>query len=300
MIRVLSAGVTLAALWVVFNLVAAPTFVATAAPPDLIPPPSESVPSHGGALVIGGGGELPELVRDRFVELAGGPQARIIVIPTAHRVADGPEASAALDPWMGKGASSVRLLHTRSQDMANDPAFVQPLTEATGVWLGGGSQKLLTDAYLGTEVERQLKLLLERGGVIGGSSAGAAVMTRVMITRGRMKADVEQGFDFLPGAVVDQHFLKRNRLSRLLSVLTDHPELVGLGIDEQTALVFHVRSRLLTVIGDSFVIACVPGSEDHPARLEVLKSGDKIDLATLKEAPDLSLTIAPALGSGSP
>ena len=70
---------------------------------------------------------------------------------------------------MGKGAASVRLLHTRSRDMANDPAFVQPLTEATGVWFGGGSQLLLTDAYLGTEVERQLKLLLDRGGVIGGT-----------------------------------------------------------------------------------------------------------------------------------
>ena len=124
-------------------------------------------------------------------------------------------------------------------------------------------------------------------------------MTRVMITRGRIKADVGEGFDFLPGAVVDQHFLKRNRLSRLLSVLTDHPELVGLGIDEQTALVFQVRSRLVSVIGDSFVVACVPGSSDHPPRLEVLRSGDKIDLATFKEVPDLSLTIAPALESDS-
>ena len=299
-IRVLSASVTLAALWVVFTLVPGPAFVATAAPPDPAPTPNQSVPSHGGALVIGGGGDLPESVRDRFVELAGGPEARIVVIPTAHRVADTPDANGLLDPWMGKGAAKVQLLHTRSREMANDPAFVQPLTEATGVWLGGGSQMMLTDAYLGTEVERQLKLLLDRGGVIGGNSAGAAVMTRVMIARGRMKADVSEGFDFLPGAVVDQHFLKRNRLSRLLSVLTDHPDLVGLGIDEQTALVFHIRSRLLSVIGDSFVIACVPGSEDHPARLEVLKSGDKIDLATLKDVPDAGLAIAPALGSDSP
>jgi cyanophycinase len=299
-VRAFSAGVTLVGLCVYLNGLALPTSVAKAAPPDATPPSSELVPSHGGTLVIGGGGDLPELVRDRFVELAGGPQARIIVIPTAHSVADRPEASAALDPWMGKGAASVRLLHTRSKEQANDSAFVQPLTEATGVWLGGGQQQKLTEAYLGTEVERQLKRLLDRGGVIGGSSAGAAVMTRVMITRGRMQADVGEGFDLLPGAVVDQHFLKRNRLSRLLSVLSDHPDLVGLGIDEQTAVVFHVRSRLLSVIGDSFVIACVPGSEDNPARLEVLKSGDKIDLASLREAPEPGLTIAPALGSGSP
>src|SRR5207249_3335276 len=135
--------------------------------------------------------------------------------------------------------------------------------------------------------------------VIGGTSAGAAVMTRVMITRGRTKADVGQGFDFLPGAVVDQHFLRRNRLSRLLSVLTDHPDLIGLGIDEQTALVVRIRSRLLNVVGNSSVVACVPGSAGRPARLEILKSGDQTNLSTLKDVLDPSLAIAPARDSES-
>ncbi len=176
--------------------------------------------------------------------------------------------------------------------------YVRPLREATGVWIGGGKQQFLTDAYLGTEVERQLKALLERGGVIGGTSAGAAVMTRVMINSGRTEAKLGQGFDFLPGAVVDQHFLKRNRLPRLLGVLRKHPDLIGLGIDEQTALVVDVRGKRIHVIGNSYVVACVPESSTSKAgdpslvptpvpgpttaRLEILKPGDEADLATLR------------------
>jgi cyanophycinase len=248
-----------------------------------------------GALVICGGGGIPDAVRERFLELAGGRRARIVVIPTAHPLADGPDAAAVLEPWKALGVTSVRLLHTRSRDEANDAAFVRPLAEATGVWFGGGRQNWLTEAYLGTEVERQLMALLDRGGVIGGTSAGAAVMTRVMIARGRAKAEVSQGFDFFPGAVVDQHFLKRNRLGRLLSVLVDHPNLIGLGIDERTALVVDVRNRLLNVVGDSYVIACVPGPAGSPARLEILKPGDEANLAGLREPKAHGLASAPAL-----
>ena len=288
--RVLFYGLILAGVGLLVVLGADLTILAFASPPEKPLPPSSS-----GTLVICGGGGIPDSVRNRFIELAGGPKARIVLIPTAHPLADGPEADAVLAPWKEKRVASVRLFHTRSRVKANDAGFVKPLAEATGVWFGGGLQTSLTEVYLGTEVERQLKALLERGGVIGGTSAGAAVMTRVMIARGRTKADVSQGFDFLQGAVVDQHFLKRNRLGRLLSVLTDHPDLIGLGIDERTALVVDVRSHLLKVIGDSYVVACVPGLEGHPARLEILKPGDEANLTRLKELEDPSLAIAPAL-----
>jgi cyanophycinase len=272
--------------------------LATAAPPDETP--SAQPAPRGGALVICGGGVIPDVVRTRFIELAGGPKARIIVIPTAHRIADTPAVKSILDPWMTKGAASVQCLHTRSRDVANSAEFVQPLTEATGVWFGGGLQTSVTQAYLGTEVERQLSALLARGGVIGGTSAGAAVMTQVMISRGRTTAEVEKGFDFLPGAVVDQHFLRRNRLSRLLSVLSDHPDLVGLGIDERTALVVNIPNRRMNVIGESYVVACVPGAAGRPARLEVLKPGDEASYARLTGEEGPALTIAPALRLGAP
>jgi len=235
-----------------------------------------------GTLVICGGGALPEPIHARFLELAGGRAARIVVIPTASPTADRPGTSRALDLWKRLGAGTVTLLHTRSPKRANEPDFVQPLREATGVWIGGGNQSHLSKAYVGTEVERQLMALLDRGGVIGGTSAGAAVMTRVMIANGRTKAALGQGFDFLPGAVVDQHFLRRNRIDRLLGVLSSHPDLIGLGIDEQTALVVDVREHHLSVMGNSYVVACVPDKDNHPPRLQFLKPGDQTDLALLK------------------
>jgi cyanophycinase len=291
--RVLIYGVILAGVGLIATFGVDLTILATAWPPETAPVRRLAPP--GGALVICGGGAIPERARNRFVELAGGPRARILVIPTAHAIADGTTVNTVLDPWKDKGAASVQLFHTRSHEMANDVEFVRPLTEATGVWFGGGRQSYLIDAYLGTEVERQLTALLDRGGVIGGNSAGAAVMTRVMITGGRTTASVGQGFDFFPGAVVDQHFLKRNRLGRLLSVLSDHPDLIGLGIDERTALVVNVRSRILNVIGDSYVVACVPGPVGHPARLEILKPGDEANFSHLKDEENPSLGIAPAL-----
>ncbi len=295
--RALIYGLILAGIGVVATRGVDLTILATASPAEklLVSRPA----SRGGALVICGGGGVPEPVRDRFLELAGGPRARIVVIPTAGLIADSPSVNSVLDPWKDKGVASVQLVHTRSRDQANDAGFVRPLAQATGVWFGGGRQDSIAEAYLGTEVERQLKALLERGGVIGGTSAGAAIMTRVMITGGHKRADVGQGFDFFPGAVVDQHFLKRNRLSRLLSVLTDHPDLIGLGIDERTALVVNVRSHVLNVVGESYVVACVPGPVGHPARLEILKPGDEANLARLKEEEDPGLAIVPALDLGA-
>jgi cyanophycinase len=239
-------------------------------------PQPESIPSldrsASGSLVICGGGRLPEAVPQRFLELAGGSEARIVLIPTAETDSGVRVAAENADRWRQRGAASVHLLHTRSRAEANDPAFLRPLTEATGVWFGGGNQSRLSESYVDTAVEFQLKALLDRGGVIGGTSAGAAIMTRVMITGGRTKATEGRGFDLLPGAVVDQHFLKRNRLERLRGLLADHPDLVGFGIDEGTALVF--RGDRLSVLGDSHVVACWPAASERAAQLEILKPGD--------------------------
>jgi cyanophycinase len=244
-------------------------------------------PHTGGSLVIVGGGKMPDEVRDRFVDLAGGPKARIVVIPTAHTAPESAQALRDVDMWKAQGVEWVLPFHARSREQANDPGFVKPLKEATAVWFTGGQQSLVTGAYLDTEVERQLKALLDRGGVIGGSSAGAAIMTRIMITGGRNEATEGRGFDFLPGSIVDQHFMKRNRISRLLGLLTKHPDLLGFGIDESTALI--VVGSHYSVIGNSYVMACVPGSTGQPARLEFLKKGDQVDLAALKTS-DVSVT----------
>ncbi len=269
-------------------------------------PPVATHRASGGALVICGGGRLPEQVRDRFLELAGGRDARIVVIPTAHTDADGPNAARSLEPWKKRQIASLRLFHTRSRVEADDLEFTRPLAEATGVWIGGGLQAKLTQAYLGTDVERQLKALLARGGVIGGTSAGAAVMSRVMITSGRTEAMLGEGFGLLPGTVIDQHFMKRNRMERLLGVVRQHPDLVGLGIDEQTAIVVDLGSRRISVLGNSYVVACVPEPPQPTSEpvmkpgdlasarvaasttphVEFLKPGDEADLTALKTHPD--------------
>ena len=105
-----------------------------------------------------------------------------------------------------------------------------------------------------------------------------------MISKGRDVAVVEQGFDLLPGVVIDQHFLKRNRMKRLLGVLEDHPDLIGLGIDEETALEVSVKHRRMTVIGKSYAVACVlgPDPDDRSPRLDIMKPGDEADLSALK------------------
>lgn len=283
-VRIVLTGVAVFGMGVVAYLVRDLAMLARASDPR---PVLRDSGGEGGALVICGGGRLPDEVRRRFVELAGGPRAKIVVIPTAHPSADTSQAANALEVWKALGVAAVNLLHTRSRQTANDPTFLQPLTEATGVWLGGGRQEMLTNVYVGTEVERELKRLLERGGVIGGSSAGAAAMTRVMIAGGRTEASEGRGFDLLPDSVVDQHFMKRNRIERLLGLLARHPGLVGFGIDERTALV--VRGHQLSVIGDSYVMACVPASPGHEKRLEFLKRGDSADLDQLK-GPDVAIT----------
>jgi cyanophycinase len=241
------------------------------------PPAPE--PDPGGSVLLVGGGVLPDTVRDRFLELAGGKQARIVVIPTASAKADGVQVPKSYAYWKAQNAASVVLLNARRREDADDPIFVQPLREATGVWLGGGDQSRLTAVYRGTAVERELRNLVLRGGVVGGTSAGAAVMSAVMITGGNPLAQVGQGFDLLSGVVVDQHFSERNRLTRLLNVLARYPTHLGLGIDEETAVL--VRGHTLTVLGNEQVRLCRYETGERPASVRVLRPGERLDLLDL-------------------
>ncbi len=232
-----------------------------------------------GALVIAGGGDLPDGAGDRFLELAGGRAARVVVIPTATEAAETPELLTSPTYWKARGAASVVLLHTRNRERANDAAFVKPLTEATGVWLTGGDQERLAEAYSGTRVERELQRLLARGGVIGGTSAGAAILSHVMIVGGNPLAQVGTGFDLLHDVVVDTHFHNRRRLDRLLGVLDHHPHSTGLGIDEDTAVV--LTGHTITVFGRGNVRVCQGTPGPATGRVQVFGAGQHADLAVL-------------------
>ncbi|HZL90593.1 MAG TPA: cyanophycinase [Pirellulaceae bacterium] len=265
-----------------------------------------------GTLVIAGGGELPEAVARRFVREARGRRTRIVVIPTAsatadEEVADPAKAERHLAPWKALNVGDVKLLHTRSRETANDEAFLAPLKQATGVWFGGGEQSRLAEAYLGTGVEREIKAVLARGGVVGGTSAGAAIQSHVMIAGGNPEPTMATGFDLLPGMIVDQHFLARSRQPRLVAAIAKNPALVGIGIDEGTALV--VSGRRMEVIGRSRAVVILAGSADGklPRREIMLGNGDTQDLTALRRAAaDRSRGItlpaqwpAPQLASGS-
>lgn len=248
-------------------------------------PPSVLLEPRGSLVIVGGGG-TPDSVRRKFIELAGGKEkAKIVVIPTASESADatGAELEEFLDPWRKQGTASVVLVHTRSRERADDPEFSRPIDEATGVWFSGGDQSRITAAYLGTRTEQAFRGVLARGGVVGGTSAGAAVMSRVMITGGGEKATVGVGLGFIPGAVCDQHALRRSRVNRLLGVLADHPNLIGIAVDEATALV--VQSGAWRVMGDSYVLFCRPAAPGRTARFDFFQDGDSGEFGAWKSPP---------------
>lgn len=245
------------------------------------PAPAEAAEAASddiGSLVIAGGSGLPREIFQRFRALAGDPgqSVHVVVVPTASDRADREDwAKTLMERWTDHGFDRVTVLHTRDSEEADTGEFVVPLREADAVWFGGGRQSRLADTYLDTAFEKELRALYERGGVIGGSSAGAAIMSRTMIAGGREQARVATGFDLLRGAVVDQHFTQRDRQVRLRGVIEEHPALVGVGIDESTALV--VQGGIGTVIGAGDVhIFTVRDGEDGVVE-ESLQPGDRYD-----------------------
>jgi cyanophycinase len=242
--------------------------------PSVLGLPAQAV-KNAGKLMICGGGQMPADVYSEFVRLAAGQKAKIVVIPTAKEWPNREAMEGRFAVWREMPVSSIDFLDTQSRDEANQDGFTRPLDDATGVWIAGGSQGRLADIYGGTKVEEALRGVLARGGIIGGTSAGAAIMSRLMIRYGSPKAVVDTGFNLLNLAVVDQHFLRRNRQERLLGVLNEHPEMIGLGIDEGTALV--VEGDHLRVMGQSEVVVCKSAGQQAPW-VQTLKAGEEVDL----------------------
>ena len=234
--------------------------------------PSFTHVNGGGTLIIAGGGNLPPAIECKFRELAGGNKARLVIIPSYHPTAL--EEQKILKEWKQFRAASVDVLYAKTRDEADTESFVSKIRNATGVWFTGGQQNVPASLYPGSATESELWNLLDRGGVIGGTSAGAAIMSRIMISEGKKEATICQGLDLMRGSVIDQHFMQRNRLTRLRGVLDQHPHAIGIGIDEGTALIVHVNSGQLSVIGKSYVMLWAPSEQASPQRAEFLKSGD--------------------------
>lgn len=216
-----------------------------------------------GTVLAHGGGPIRDVTIEQFAALCG--DGEMVLIPTAAEAAEyGTYRERARRPWLRWGIRDVVVLHARDREEA-DASFAEPLRRASCAWLSGGAQGRLEDRYVGTPVEQELHALLRRGGTVGGDSAGSAIMSRVMIHHGNPDPVEGTGFGILPGVIVDQHFLAREREPRLVTMLERHPDLVGFGIDESTALVVH--DGRWRVIGDSVVRRCTAdeGCADLPA-----------------------------------
>lgn len=243
---------------------------------------AQSIGPRAGSLVIVGGAMRDPTILARFLELAGGPEAPIVVVPTAGDAADYDQYWSGLRPFRENGARNLTLLHTRDRARADSEAFVKPLAAARGVFFTGGRQWRLADAYLNTRTQRELQQLLDRGGVIGGSSAGATILGSFLVrgdTKGNelMIGDHVTGFGFLKDSAIDQHLLRRNRQFDLIEVIEKHPTLLGIGIDENTAVV--VEGDRFDVIGQGYVAIYDAKNIIPPAgRFYLLAPGDRFDL----------------------
>lgn len=252
---------------------------------DIVDAPEENVfglpnaaMERGGTLVLHGGGEHIDDVCNEFVRIAGGKQARLVLIPSAYPFDDDESYTDAYEGWMNYDVTSFDFLHTDDPDEADDPEFCKILEVATGVWIGGGAQARLTYRYGGRRVEQLLRTVLERGGAVGGTSAGASVVSGLMIRDGSATlAATDRGFGLAQRLVVDQHFSERGRFPRLLGVLEDHPRYFGIGLDEDTGIV--LSGNELRVIGKGRVAVCVgPTTTRGGVTVHRLEDGEEAEL----------------------
>jgi cyanophycinase len=235
-------------------------------------------PSKGTLFIVGGGQLGPDLVQ-RFIDLAGGKEAGMVFIPTAEET-DPVRATVENNFLTKAGATHVTILHTRDRKEADTAEFVKPLLEARAVWFEGGRQWRLVDSYLNTRTETEIRNVLARGG----SSAGATIIGSYLVRGARegntvmMAPGYEEGMGFLKQAAIDQHVITRHREDDLNQVIDRFPKLLGIGIDESTAIV--VKGDQFEVIGKSKVFihdaAYKQGADGK--KYYTLAAGDRFDL----------------------
>ena len=219
-----------------------------------------------GFLFIIGGGKRPKYMQQKIVELAGGKESKIVIIPNAS---SRPLDSALFQRYQFEQAGAGEVVFILSiPETADDDSNLAVLQDATGIFFSGGDQSRLTKHLQNTKLLDKIKKIYENGGVISGTSAGAAVMSKIMITGDELvnkdttrsfisiqKGNVAtvEGFAFIESAIVDQHFIKRKRLNRLINLVLENPTLLGIGIDESTAIIVN-PDHSFEVLGENTVM----------------------------------------------
>lgn len=218
-------------------------------------------PPKGTLVIQGGGSAAGTGIIETFINRAGGPGAKIIVVPTAggNRTPDGKikeyKEEQVLASWKKLGATNVHMLHTHDPKVADTEEFVSILRDTKGVWFDGGRQWNIVDSYANTLTLREFHKVLERDGVIGGSSAGATIQGDYLVRGAIAGSEImmtpepehEHGFAFLRKVAIDQHINTRNRWDDLIPVIKKYPDMLGIGLSEGTAIV--VNGDKFQVIG---------------------------------------------------
>jgi cyanophycinase len=216
-------------------------------------------PAKGTLVIQGGGSDAGTGIVETFINKAGGLNAKIVVVPTAggNKAQDGSirvyKEEQVLASWKKRGATNVWMLHTHDPKVADTEEFAKVLRDANGVWFDGGRQWNIVDSYANTLTLKEFRNVLERGGVIGGSSAGATIQGDYLVRGAIAGSDIvmtpepehEHGFAFLRKSAIDQHINTRNRWDDIIPVIKKYPDLLGIGISEGTAIV---------VTGDRFQV----------------------------------------------
>jgi cyanophycinase len=249
-------------------------------------PISES--AGAGPLVVVGGGGTPDVVLTKMLELAGGETARTVILPQASSRSDRGQSAAQM--FRERGVKQVDVVEF------DDVTAARHLIEAADlIWFPGGQQKRLIDALTEAKLAETVRQKHQSGAVIGGTSAGAAVMSKVMIPSSPKEQGLQHGntpivsgLGLCPTLVIDQHFVERQRFGRLLSAVIDHPQIIGVGISERTAIV--VRQNKFVVMGEGSVVVLdarraelTRVAEGAPQsarklRVDVLAAGDRFNL----------------------
>jgi cyanophycinase len=276
---------------------------AIVAPVCLLAQASSKVgPPRGTVIVVGGGSMGPELYQ-RFIDAAGGPNALIVDVPTAGGDSVYKQDAPGTRGWRQAGAKNIYVLHTTDRKLADSDSFAAILRKAGGVWFEGGRQFHLVDSYAGTKTEQGFHDVLARGGVVGGSSAGASILGSFLVRGAPSNNNLimdwpgyEKGFGFLRGVGIDQHVVARERLADLAdSIMPKYPDLLGISEDEGTAWV--VKGDVAEIVGrnKAFVYGGKDATDAGKPFL-TLHPGDKYDLAArhvVRRASDQSpVTIA--------
>jgi cyanophycinase len=250
-------------------------------------------PPTGTLVIVGGGSTNGTGIIEKFIELGGGAEnGKFVIVPTAGGNRDGDgnvrafEEKQLIQSWANRGLKHVRMLHTHDPKVADTAEFVQPLLDATAVWFNGGRQWNIVDSYAGTRTYQEFHKVLERGGVIGGSSAGATIQGEYLVRGDTSGPNVvmteepnhQKGFEFLRRSAIDQHINARNRWDDIIPVIEKQPHLLGIGLSEGTAIIvtgdtFEVMGKWKVAVHDSTRLY-QPWEKPY----FVLSPGDKYDM----------------------